>query len=312
MHHCHQALDRCSSMAAWLGRHAACDPASSWGCAWFLLQAGAKHVYAVDASPGAAELARKVIAANGLSNKITVITGRAEQVSLPVRNVDVIVSDWMGSMLLHEGLLGPLIRVRDRWLSPDGIILPDMARLHVVGVDDRQYLAEQSKLWGGQPMGPGDGFDMKAVLNAVVKHPRVDTVSRRAQLVTDTQQLLSIDLYKVRLQHLTFKTPFTLTAQQAGRVSGLLTYIDTAFTCRGKLKPNIAVPTFTTSPTKPSTSWLQLFFSFPRAIKLELGQQLTGSFGIDSAGVPYGRMLNVDVDIEFQGLKAHAAYQLKR
>jgi methylase of polypeptide subunit release factors len=80
------------------------------------LQAGAKHVYAVDASPGAADLARKVVAANGLSNRITVITGRAELVQLPVRQntVDVIISDWMGSMLLHDGLLPALIRARDK------------------------------------------------------------------------------------------------------------------------------------------------------------------------------------------------------
>lgn len=63
-------------------------------------------------------------------------------------------------------------------------------------MDDRQYLAEQSKLWAGKPLGPGDGFDFKPVLNAVIKHPRVDSVSRRTQLVTDTQQLLSIDVYK--------------------------------------------------------------------------------------------------------------------
>lgn len=78
------------------------------------VQAGAKHVYAVEASTGAAELARKVIAVNGLSNKITVITGRAELVDLPVKRVDVIMSDWMGNMLLHDGLLPTLLRVRDR------------------------------------------------------------------------------------------------------------------------------------------------------------------------------------------------------
>jgi hypothetical protein len=48
-------------------------------------------------------------------------------------------------------------------------------------------------------MGPGEGCTLKPVLNAVIKHPRVDSVSR-GQLVTDTQQLLSLDLYKAQLQ----------------------------------------------------------------------------------------------------------------
>lgn len=73
-------------------------------------------MYAVEASPGAAELARKAIAANGLSSKITVITGRAEMVELPVRKVDVLLCDWMGSMLLHDSLLPVLLRVRDRYV----------------------------------------------------------------------------------------------------------------------------------------------------------------------------------------------------
>eukprot|EP00878_Enallax_costatus_P044334 GHUV01052846.1.p1 GENE.GHUV01052846.1~~GHUV01052846.1.p1 ORF type:complete len:110 (-),score=20.82 GHUV01052846.1:26-355(-) len=83
-------------------------------CAAIAVQAGAKHVYAVDASPGAADLARKVISANGLASKVTVVTGRAELVDLPVKRVDVIVCDWMGSMLLHDGLLSTLLRLRDR------------------------------------------------------------------------------------------------------------------------------------------------------------------------------------------------------
>jgi hypothetical protein len=35
-------------------------------------------------------------------------------VELPVRKVDVLLCDWMGSMLLHDSLLPVLLRVRDR------------------------------------------------------------------------------------------------------------------------------------------------------------------------------------------------------
>jgi hypothetical protein len=92
-----------------------------------------------------------------------------------------------------------LLRLVFRWLAPGGLILPDAAALHVTGIDDKQYLGEQTKLWGNRRMGPGDGYGLKPVLNAVIKHPRVDAVTR-GQLVTDTQQLLSLDLYKTRLQ----------------------------------------------------------------------------------------------------------------
>ncbi len=51
--------------------------------------------------------------------------------------VDVIVCDWMGPFLLHGSLLPPLLRARDRWLAPGGIMLPDRAALHIMAVDDR-------------------------------------------------------------------------------------------------------------------------------------------------------------------------------
>jgi len=99
----------------------------------------------------------------------------------------------------HAHLLLLVAGCRTRWLAPGGIILPDAAQLYVTGVDDRQYLGEQSKLWGNRRMGPGDGFAVKPVLNAVIKHPRVDSMTR-SQVVTDAQQLLSLDLYSASLQ----------------------------------------------------------------------------------------------------------------
>lgn len=119
-------------------------------------------------------------------------------------------------------------------------------------------------------------------------------------------------LLTLQLQELGFKRSFNLTAQRSERVSGLLAYFDVAFTCRGQLGSANKPVTFSTSPLAPSTSWLQTAFSFPRAIKMELGQQLGGSLSVQSVGVPTGRMLDVDVDVDFQGLKAKVAYQLRR
>jgi hypothetical protein len=79
-----------------------------------LAQAGAAHVYAVDASRGAADLAARVVKANNLQSRITVIHGRAEAVALPVDKVDAIVCDWMGAALLHDSLLPALSAARDR------------------------------------------------------------------------------------------------------------------------------------------------------------------------------------------------------
>ena len=50
-----------------------------------LFQAGASHVYAIEASPEMASVARQIVKDNGLSDVITVIEGFVEDVEIPVR-----------------------------------------------------------------------------------------------------------------------------------------------------------------------------------------------------------------------------------
>lgn len=73
----------------------------------FAARAGAKHVYAIEAS-GLASKARENIAKNGLTASITVLQSKVEDVQLPesVKHVDVIVSEWMvsTSTATREGL----------------------------------------------------------------------------------------------------------------------------------------------------------------------------------------------------------------
>lgn len=59
-------------------------------------KAGAKHVYAIEAS-GLASKARENIKRNGFESVITVIQTKVENVTLPVKQVDVIISEWMVS-----------------------------------------------------------------------------------------------------------------------------------------------------------------------------------------------------------------------
>ena len=105
-------------------------------------KAGAKHVYAIEAS-GLAVKARENIVKNGFKDQITyvspvpwhhdcdeeaddsIIQGKVEDIELPVKHVDVIVSEWMvgppsyplvvfladgqGYMLLYESMLDSVL-----------------------------------------------------------------------------------------------------------------------------------------------------------------------------------------------------------
>lgn len=74
-------------------------------------QAGAKHVYAIEGSKVAAQVAERVVAANDLSDRITVIHAAAEQVELSVRG-DVLVSQCMGPLVFGGGMLISLAKAR--------------------------------------------------------------------------------------------------------------------------------------------------------------------------------------------------------
>jgi histone-arginine methyltransferase CARM1 len=90
--------------------------------AFFAAQAGAARVYAVDASD-AAHVAQTLAAANGLGSVVKVIKGKLEEIELPEK-VDVIVSEPIGFLLVHERMLETYLVARDRFLKPGGLMMP--------------------------------------------------------------------------------------------------------------------------------------------------------------------------------------------
>ena len=73
---------------------------------------------------------------NNLSNIIIMKKGRLEDTDIEVKEVDAIVSEWMGYFLLFEGMLDTVIYARDHYLSPNGKLLPNRCTLSIVGSGD--------------------------------------------------------------------------------------------------------------------------------------------------------------------------------
>jgi protein arginine N-methyltransferase 1 len=104
----------------------------------FAARSGAKHVYAIE-NAEIALFAREIIKKNGFEDKITVIKGKMEEVTLPVEKVDIIISEWMGYFLLYESMLDSVLWARDKYLAKDGKMLPDRAQIYVAAIEDEQY-----------------------------------------------------------------------------------------------------------------------------------------------------------------------------
>ena len=111
----------------------------------FAAQAGAKKVYACEAS-GAAEIARILIKANGFENVVEVIQGKIEDITsekIPLKSIDVIVSEPLGTFLLNERMLETYIIARDMFLKPRGRLFPAKADLCIMPFTDETIYNEQ-------------------------------------------------------------------------------------------------------------------------------------------------------------------------
>ncbi|XP_023954388.2 uncharacterized protein LOC112057987 [Bicyclus anynana] len=97
----------------------------------FCAQAGAKKVYAIEAS-NLSNLATNIVKENNFEEVIEVIHSKVEDVKLPNdMKVDAIVSEWMGFYLLHEGMLDSVLVARDRFLKEGGEMFPESAVIYV-------------------------------------------------------------------------------------------------------------------------------------------------------------------------------------
>jgi type I protein arginine methyltransferase len=100
----------------------------------FAAQAGAKRVYAVEAS-NMADYAKRLVAHNKLDGIIQVIHSTIEELELPEK-VDTIISEPLGTFLLNERMMETFVIARDRFLKPEGRMFPTRADLFLMPFSD--------------------------------------------------------------------------------------------------------------------------------------------------------------------------------
>lgn len=92
---------------------------------WAILAAklGAKRVVAIEIEEPLIPLIFKHAQENGVANKIEIIHGNADHVKLKGK-FDVIVSELFGQDALGEGVTKSFVNLRNRFLAPNGILIP--------------------------------------------------------------------------------------------------------------------------------------------------------------------------------------------
>ncbi len=97
------------------------------------VRAGARRVYAVDASP-ALELARAIATANGVADRFVFVRDRSTRTQLP-EPADVVVADQLGAFGYGAGILEYFADARARLLKPGGRTIPSTLSFIVAPVE---------------------------------------------------------------------------------------------------------------------------------------------------------------------------------
>ncbi|XP_047950895.1 protein arginine N-methyltransferase 1.1 [Salvia hispanica] len=233
----------------------------------FCAKAGAKHVYAVECS-SMASTAEEIVKLNGYSNVVTVLKGKIEEIELPVAQVDVIISEWMGYFLVYENMLDSVLYARDKWLAKDGIVLPDKASLHLTAIEDADYKEDKIEFWNNVY-----GFNMSCIRKQAIAEPLVDTVEQN-QIVTNCQMLKTMDISKMDSVDASFTAPFKLVAERDDYIHALVAYFDVSFTKCHKLMG------FSTGPKSRATHWKQTVLYLEDVLSICEGETLTGTMTV--------------------------------
>lgn len=250
----------------------------------FAARAGAKHVIAVDML-NIIEMAAKVVKANGLDDKITLVRGKLEDIEMPYPEVDIIILEWMGYFLLYELMLDTVLWARDKYLKKGGLIFPDKALIHVAGLEDAEYKLEKVHFWDDVY-----GFDYLCFKEVAMVEPLVDTVNYQA-VATLHSQVIEFDLNTVTVEELAFLRKFAITANRDDTLHALLVWFDIVF----PLDLEGVTVEFSTGAHAEYTHWKQTVFYFDRDVVVRRGEVVTGTL-LSRPNAKNPRELDVEVE----------------
>jgi len=244
-------------------------------------RAGARHVYAIEAT-NIGKAAEKLFAANGLSDRITLVPGWSTHVQLPER-ANVLIAEVIGNDPLEEGVMETFADARKRFLTPDARMIPSRVRTFAlpVEIDDasltRQvFTAEATRKWADWY-----GLDFSSLEGAMMDQSIV--ISRPPSELRGMKTLgsatLLADLDLSGASPPVVNESVDLAIETSGRLGGLLVYFELDVGPGQRLS---------TSPAEAdeTCNWLVKTWVYGNGVNVKAGDKLKVSYRyrVDSAG----------------------------
>ncbi|DBA90994.1 TPA: hypothetical protein ACH3X2_004201 [Trebouxia sp. C0005] len=237
----------------------------------FAAQAGARKVYAIEAS-GMAKYARQLVAASGFTGAVEIIQSKVEELALDAQ-VDVLVSEPMGTLLVNERMLETYLYARNRYLKKGGRMFPQVGRIHTAAFSDANLYAEVANkaFFWMQPSfyniditclhkEAAAAYFTQVVVDAI--DPSV-IVSQCASKTFDFGSITDPEL-------INFTIPLQLQIGRACVVHGIACWFDVLFDGSNTQR------WLSTAPGQPTTHWFQLRCLMETPLHVQQGQVITG------------------------------------
>jgi histone-arginine methyltransferase CARM1 len=261
--------------------------------AFFAIQAGAKHVYAVEASESC-RTAQILVDANGYSDRITILNGKIEEIIVPEK-VDIIISEPIGFLLVHERMLESYVVARDRFLKPNGLMMPTTGSIVIAPFTDDQIYKDQLNKISFWNCDNFYGVD----LTHVFKQANVEYFSQPAvgyvnpsSIISNHRVMHTIDFSKVSCKELqNFEINFKFNIEKTCLMHGLAGWFDINFI--GSTE-NVVL---STAPECPGTHWYQCRLLLHEPLAVNRGQAISGNMVFEANDkFSYNIYLTVTID----------------
>jgi len=253
----------------------------------FAASAGAKKVIGIECAH-IADKAKLIVKLNKYENVVQIIKGKVEEIELPVDSVDIIISEWMGYFLLYESMLDTVIFARDKWLKPDGILMPDRSVMYLAGLEDHWWKHKKVQFWNNVY-----NYNMSCMKDMVLNEPLIEYVWEK-NICTDMVPIFAIDLYTVKIEDLNFDTQVQLPVLRNDYCHALISFFEVEFT-------KCYRPTgFSTGPHCRRTHWKQTLFYLTNDLVVSRGTFIDVSMSV-TKNLLNKRGLEISIEVNYKG-----------
>ena len=233
-------------------------------------QFGARKVYAIepDSSIG---LAKEIVQANGLSDRIELIQELSTRIDLPEK-ADVIVSDLRGILPLFQRHIPSIADARTRLLSPNGKLIAERDTLYAAIIESPKEYKKFCEPWDNAICEVDLRTGKRLVTNSWIKAKN----STAEQFLTERQRWVELD-YKT-IEDPDIKGEVTLNVVRDGTAHGICVWFDST------LSKGVS---FSNAPDSPKLIYGNAFFPLSEPLSLTTGDVVRLSIYADLVSDDY-------------------------